>query len=121
MRSTAKFQYDPFISPHGPYDWTFVQKHIAANVNCIVGSGAAEHQEFVKSRKQQCKSVQQKHAVSIGLDGVTVLAAKSFQHAIANNYAHQARAFNEHNKAWMDYYFRVFRATGQSAKLAVSD
>ena len=39
----CKFQYDPFISPLGPYDWAFVQKHVATNANCIVGSGAAEH------------------------------------------------------------------------------
>jgi hypothetical protein len=39
----------------GRYDWAFVQKQIATNVNCIVGSGAAEHRECVKAWKQQGK------------------------------------------------------------------
>jgi hypothetical protein len=76
----------------------------------------ADYQEL-----QRGKSVQQKHAVSIALDGVTLLPGKSFQHAIANNYAHQLGAFTAQNQAWMNYHFRVFRATGQTAKLAISD
>jgi len=76
----------------------------------------ADYQEL-----QRGKSEQQKHAVSIALDGVTVLPWKSFQHVNANNYAHQLGAFNAENKAWMNYHFRVFRATGQTAKLAISD
>lgn len=70
---------------------------------------------------QRGKSEPQKHAVSIALDGVTVLSGKSFQHVNANNYAHQLGAFNAENKAWMNYHFRVFRATGPTAKLAISD
>jgi hypothetical protein len=76
----------------------------------------ADHQEL-----QQGKSVPQKHAVSITLDGVTVLPERSIQHVIANNYAHSLGAFNAQNQAWMNYHFRVFRATGSTAKLVISD
>jgi hypothetical protein len=76
----------------------------------------ADYQEL-----QQGKSVEQKHAVSIALDGVTLLPGKSFQYAIASNYAHKLGAFDEHNPAWMNYHFRVFRATAETAKLAISD
>jgi len=51
----CKFQYDPLIPPYGPYDWAFVQKHIAANANCIVGSGAADQRSRVLEWKQQGK------------------------------------------------------------------
>ena len=76
----------------------------------------ADYQEL-----QQGKSEPQKHGVSIALDGVTVPPGKSFQHVNANNYAHGLGAFKEQNKAWMNYHFRVFRATGPTAKLALSD
>jgi hypothetical protein len=70
---------------------------------------------------QQGKSVEQKHAVSIALDGVTLLPKRSIQQAVASNYAHQLGAFKEQNPAWMNYHFRVFRANGPTAKLAISD
>ena len=76
----------------------------------------ADHQEL-----RQGKSVPQKHAVSITLDGVTMLPERSIQHVIANNYAHSLGAFNAQNQAWMNSHFRVFRATGSTAKLAISD
>ena len=70
---------------------------------------------------QRGKSIEQKHAISIMLDGVTPLPGRSVQQAIASNYAHQLGAFNAQNPAWMNYHFRMFRATGQSARLAISD
>jgi hypothetical protein len=70
---------------------------------------------------QRGKSAEQKHAVSIALDGVTLLPGKSVQQAVANNYAHELGAFKEQNQAWMNYHVRVFRATGQTAKLVISD
>jgi len=76
----------------------------------------ADHQEL-----QHGKSVPQKHAVSITLDGVTELPERSIQQVIANNYAHGLGAFNAQNQAWMNYHFRVFRATGPTAKLMISD
>ncbi|HUT34595.1 MAG TPA: hypothetical protein VNE39_13995 [Planctomycetota bacterium] len=49
----CKFRYDPHIGPHGPYDWAFLQKHVLPHVNCIVGSGAEDHQPFVEEWKKQ--------------------------------------------------------------------
>ena len=40
---------------------------------------------------------------------------------IANNYAHSMGAFSAQNQAWMNYHFRVFRATSPTAQLAISD
>jgi hypothetical protein len=51
----CKFQYDPYVRPHGPYDWQFLKKHILPHVNCIVGSGADEHRPFVEEWKKQGK------------------------------------------------------------------
>lgn len=51
----CKFQYDPRVRPHGPYDWKFLKKHVLAHINCIVGSGAEEHQPFVEEWKKQGK------------------------------------------------------------------
>lgn len=51
----CKFQYDPLVPPHGPYDWTFLEKHVLANVNCIVGSGADDQAGFVQQWKERGK------------------------------------------------------------------
>jgi len=51
----CKFQYNPHVQPHGPYDWDFLQRHVLPNVNCIVGSGAPEHEPMVQRWKQQGK------------------------------------------------------------------
>jgi hypothetical protein len=51
----CKFQYDPYVRPHGPYDWGFLKKHILPHVNTIVGSGADEHRPFVEEWKKQGK------------------------------------------------------------------
>jgi hypothetical protein len=76
----------------------------------------ADYQEL-----QQGSSSAQKHALGIQLDGVAMLPEKSIQQVIANNYAHELGPFKEQNKAWMNYHFRLFRASGQSAKLTLSD
>jgi hypothetical protein len=67
------------------------------------------------------QSAQQKHAVSITLDSVQPVEEKSFQHPVANNYAHELGAFTGPNKAWMNYHYQVFRAKARTAKLAISD
>ncbi len=51
----CKFQYDPYIRPHGPYDWEFLKRHILPHINCIVGSGDEKHQPFVEEWKKQGK------------------------------------------------------------------
>ena len=67
------------------------------------------------------KSVQQKHAVSIKLEGVEVIAGKSFQHVFPNCYSHHLGPFDNKNQAWMNYHWRVFRATAAQARLTISD
>jgi len=91
-------------------------KHLRSGKLYSLKMVTADYQEL-----QQGKSVPQQHAVSIALDGVDVLDGKSFQHANANNYAHQLGAFDAQNKAWMNYHCRVFRANGRSARLTISD
>lgn len=49
----CKFQYDPLVPPHGPYDWPFLERHVLKHVNCIVGSGADAHAPFVQQWKQR--------------------------------------------------------------------
>ena len=51
----CKFQYDPLVPPHGPYDWAFLEKHVLANVNCIVGSGDDSHTPLARQWEQQGK------------------------------------------------------------------
>jgi len=68
------------------------------------------------------KSVRQKHAVSIKIEGATpAVAEKSFQHVFANCYGHAMGPFNDDNRAWMNYHQRIFRAMGETAKLMISD
>lgn len=76
----------------------------------------ADYGDLVKG-----KSVEQKHAVSIRLDGVELVPEKCFQYVIANNYAQTLGPFNKDNPFWMNYHFLVFRAKGKTAKLTVSD
>ncbi|HOC00557.1 MAG TPA: hypothetical protein PKM43_17645, partial [Verrucomicrobiota bacterium] len=49
----CKFQYDPLVPPHGPYDWAFLEKHVLAHVNCIVGNGADTHAPLAQQWKQR--------------------------------------------------------------------
>jgi len=51
----CKFEYDPHIAAHGPYDWPFLQKHVLPHVNCIVGDGRREHGPLIKAWKEQGK------------------------------------------------------------------
>lgn len=76
----------------------------------------ADHQELT-----QGKSAEQKHAVSIQLGRAKILAERSFQQPMANNYAHALGAFKDQNKFWMNDHFVVFRAKGHSTKLTISD
>lgn len=66
-------------------------------------------------------SVQQKHALAIRLDGVEVLADKSFQHVFASCYSHHYGLYNQEHPAWMNYHWIVFRARGPEALLTISD
>jgi hypothetical protein len=67
------------------------------------------------------RSVQQKHAVSVRIDGVEWVPEKCFQSVIPNNYAHGMGPFNAQHNAWLNYHWKVFRAQGPTAKLTISD
>ena len=64
---------------------------------------------------------QETHAVSLKLDDVTLVPKKCFTHVIANCYSHHFGPYDTTHKAWMNYHWRVFRAEGETARLAVSD
>lgn len=49
----CKFQYDPHIPEYGPYDWSFLEKHVLSNVNTIVGSGDEKHRPYLEFWKKQ--------------------------------------------------------------------
>jgi len=66
-------------------------------------------------------SAKQKHAVSIKLGNVEMIPHHSFTHVFANCYSHHYGSYDRKNKAWMNYHWRVFRAKGKTADLAVSD
>jgi len=66
-------------------------------------------------------ALEQKHAVSIKLDGVEVLQGKSFQHVFPNCYSHNYGPYNTQHHAWMNYHWRVFRASAPQAKITLSD
>jgi hypothetical protein len=66
-------------------------------------------------------ALEQKHAVSIKLDEVEVLEGKSFQHVFPNCYSHNYGLYNTQHHAWMNYHWRVFRATARQARITISD
>ena len=51
----CKFQYDPHIPEYGPYDWSFLEKHVLSNTNTIVGSGDEKHRPYLVAWKKQGK------------------------------------------------------------------
>lgn len=51
----CKFPSNPQVTGHGLFDWSFLQKHLLPNINCIVGTGAPEHRPFVEQWKKEGK------------------------------------------------------------------
>jgi len=66
-------------------------------------------------------SAEQENALSIQLEGVTLVPANCFTHVFANCYSHHFGPYTQEHKGWMNYHWRVFRANGTTAKLTVSD
>ena len=66
-------------------------------------------------------SVRQQLAVSIQVNGAEVLPERCFQHVFANCYSPHLGPFDAEHKAWMNYHWQVFRATGPDAELVISD
>ena len=66
-------------------------------------------------------SKKQKHAVTVKLDNVTLVPGRSFTHICANCYSHHHGPFNRTHKAWMNYHWYLFRATGKTGRVTVTD
>lgn len=66
-------------------------------------------------------SIEQKHAVSIRIDGGDVLKDRSFQKAYPNSYSHKWGPFDAEYNAWLNYHWMVFRATAPEGVLTISD
>jgi len=61
------------------------------------------------------------HAISIRIENADVRAERTIDHVFANCYSHHVAPFDNKHKAWMNYHVRVFRATGPTARLIISD
>jgi hypothetical protein len=67
------------------------------------------------------KSVRRKHAVSIKVDNVELLADKCFQAMIGNGHWYAFGPFDRNNQYWMNYHQLVFRAKERTARLHLCD
>lgn len=47
------FPSNPHVAPFGPYDWTFLQKHVLPHCNLIVGNASPEFRPFMEQWKQR--------------------------------------------------------------------
>ncbi|MCS7225341.1 MAG: hypothetical protein NZ959_12440, partial [Armatimonadetes bacterium] len=70
---------------------------------------------------QSGRSVEERHGLQIRIEGGEWVDEKCFDWVIGNNYAHQWGPFDEKNKFWMNYHFRVFRADKREGVLILSD
>ena len=64
-------------------------------------------------------SAKQSHAVSVRIDGAALMPEKCFDAVVAN--CHRFGPYKKRGAAWVNYYWRVFRATGPTARISVSD
>ena len=76
----------------------------------------ADHQDL-----QQGKSMPASHAVSIGLDGVEPFTGPQEAFSCPFRSAASVGKFTKENPLWMNYHWRVFRATSPTARLTVTD
>ena len=60
-----------------------------------------------------------KHAVSVKINGATLIRDKCFDAVVPN--CHRFGPYKKRGDAWVNYYWRVFRAKGKTAKLTISD
>ena len=67
------------------------------------------------------RSGHQLHSVALRVDGAEKIPSRSFRHAFSHCYSHNLGKFTRAHRYWMNYHQLVFRATGPSATLTVSD
>ena len=44
----SQFQANPHVTPHGPYDWQFLSKHVLPHVNTIMASATDKYNDYVE-------------------------------------------------------------------------
>ena len=83
----------------------------------------AEYQRFVTGKGvASFEAVEAKREMTIGLDGVDSVPAKSFRNTFASGRAsHGRKEFDRRNNLPITYHFIVFRARGEEATLTISD
>ncbi len=62
-----------------------------------------------------------KHAVSVEVEGAETLPDRSFQEPFANGVSPPWGGYSSQRPAWMNFHWRVLRATGAEATLRISD
>ena len=67
------------------------------------------------------QSQRRKHAVSVTIEKGQLVADKCFQAVVSSGYWYPYGAFNANNPYWINYHQRVFRASGKTARLVLSD
>lgn len=75
-----------------------------------------DYQELLRG-----KSNDRKHAISIKIENVEVVDAKSFRAIVRSGYWYPFGPFNRDNPYWMNYHQRVFRAKEVTSRLVLSD
>ena len=60
-----------------------------------------------------------RYAVQVKLDNVDIDRRRSFTTVIPN--CHSYGAYDGQNRAWVNYYYRVFRARAKTAKISIAD
>ena len=51
----CKYGYDPRVTPYGPFDWAYIEKHVAPHVNYLVGGTAEAHGPIMKKWRERGK------------------------------------------------------------------
>jgi hypothetical protein len=67
-------------------------------------------------------SKEEKHAVSVKLENVSLIPGKSFSHLFHNpGWGTFPPYDGQKNKAWMNYHWYLFRAEGKTARMTITD
>ena len=66
-------------------------------------------------------SRKEKHAVTIEIENVELIPKKCFTHVFRNYPGHSIPGPTRKQAQWMNYYWRIFRAKGNTAKLTLCD
>ena len=63
----------------------------------------------------------QKHAVEIRIDNAEIIPDRAFQAVIQSRWGQEVPPFSRERQPWLNYYWRLFRETGTTADLTISD